>query len=1126
MSEDNPKPRRALIFTSYGWRDAEEAARRLAEDLAAAGYEVWIDRERIRPDQKFPEVIHRAISGADVVLALISPHSVRLPGDETNPDNGASVCLNELLQAHEERKPIVAVIIVPTEPPWLLNIVDRVDFSNRQDADAYRAGLAEILRRLALARDTGKTIYIAAIERLHPLDFRNEIVRGAGEFVGRHWLFEKVEAWVAGPRRCLVIEGDAGAGKSAVVAELVRRDPDERILAYHFCRADQASTIQPAEFVRSVAAMAGGRIDAYRALLDRDDLRVRLVGDGCAADPLRTFFACVINPLSALPGVETRTIVVDALDEALSVRFGASTIPSLIAQALRDFPPWLKIILTMRRNDRLHAQFADAMFIRLDGDDPAQRADIAAYLEKQLGAASATASAGAAEAIEERSAGNFLYAQQVTNAVMSGELRLDDVNRLPSGLGALFAQTFHGRFPDAASFVKPERILGVLLAAKEPLTAAQLASIVGLDLREHILPFLEKLTGYVVASGRQGDETMYAVFHKSLADWLLSPPNGAEAFKIDAKAARQRLVDWCLRWDASADRYALLHVIAHLLDAGAVKEAQAAVKAGLFAKRLAVLGDARADLEDSLALAAALAGLGDLDAVFELATSGSPWQRNGVAAALQSPSATDVALVDRLVGRLLALPTADPLQPSAETLASRRLALRAAEARGLNERLLQAAEDKSPAVRVALATVIYRHWVRQRAEGWALLEKLAGSLRGTLSLPRPHILECFGHVSLAILNNHQDEPEAMARLLELWRRVVEALMRSPIVRFLGNRWTLGILLGPLIELMRRQPAYQPLNTHEMDVTFARGEDFRQRWRAALGALESPECGLDGLVALLSQKDMPFDVYVMLVCERALVVAAARDPANTLIVLETLFRDGVPWFRQSVLYALFHLLGRAKSVEDGWLDRYGRMTRAFFAESGATLKTSVASYSFAPHLAWPEVVHEKHRPGSGPWLLPDLLQEALKVGDKERTERVFKAIDLVGFAYGRRTLALALIAKASEVGGATVEERVVEALANVRFEDESLVDDLLETREFERLKTTVRATSPTIRGEDIPTWIDGFVVESMLTSDAFRVQVCGAFRRALIARSTKEFLMQILIWVVNLLAGRQVAGQTA
>ncbi len=465
----------------------------------------------------------------------------------------------------------------------------------------------------------------------------------------------------------------------------------------------------------------------------------------------------------------------------------------------------------------------------------------------------------------------------MANALADGDLRVDEVDRLPTGLGALFSQTFHARFPDAASYARPERIFAVLLAAKEPLTATQLAAITGLDLREDVRPFLEQLIGYVVTSDRQGGESTLTLFHKSLADWLQAPAAGAETFKVDVTTGRQRLLQWCRQWNETADRYSLLHIIAHLIDIGGLDEALTVVRAGLFARRFAVLGDARGDLEDAMALVSGLAKRGDAAAILELVTSGSPWQRNGVAAALQSPALADATIADAVVGRLLALPMSDPQLPSAETLAARRIAIRVAEARQLNDRLLQAAEDKSPAVRVALATMIYRHWVRQRTEGWRLLEQLAAAMLGRLSLPRAHVLESFGHASLAILNNHQDEPEAMQRLLEIWRKLVEALMGGPLVRTLGKRWSLNLMLIPLIELFKRQPPYQPVNAREFGVTFARGEDFRRDWQAALACLEHPERGLDTLVAILCRKDLPFDVYLMLVSERVLVVA--RRPGS-------------------------------------------------------------------------------------------------------------------------------------------------------------------------------------------------------------------------------------------------------
>lgn len=1079
---------------------------------------MWIDREQIReqlrPEDKFPEAIRRAIKDADVVLVLISPHAVRLPGDEGNPDSGASVCLNELLQAHEDRKPIVPVIVVPCEPPFLINIVRRIDLSRAiASPSAYREGLGEILAAIEVAKERGTSVYIPELERLHPLDFRAEVVRGALDFSGRGWLFDRIAAWTRGPSRCLVIEGDAGSGKSAIVGELVRRDPGGSLLAYHFCRADRTTTVQAPAFVRSLAAMIGGRMEAYGALLNGDDLRLRLVGDASTADPLSALMSCVVTPLAGLPQRGTRTIVVDALDEAVASDGRAVlTIPQMLARALPDFPDWLKLVVTTRRDPRIAALFHDAETIRLDGDDAHQRADVAAYLTAKL----ADANPDAAAPIQARSGGNFLYARQVAEAVEKGELQLADVDRLPRGLAALFARTFQGRFSDAASFGPTESLLGVVLAAEEPLSATQIAAASGLRLREDVLSTLETLTGYLVAADGSDSANAFTVFHKSLADWLAAPPVGNDVFKVDVMAGRRRLLDWCRNWRATSDPYVLTHLVRHLLSAGEVAEALQSVHDGYFARRSGRI--VRADLDDTSTLVLALVAQGDEAAIKELATTGSSWQRDGAAAALQTAPASASPLVDRIVDALLRTKIADPLHPSPKVLAGRRTAIRVAEARDLDERLMQAARDKSPPVRIALATVVYRHWVRRRDSGWRLLDRLAREMFGALALPRPAILEVMGHASLAILNNHREEQAEMGRLLAVWRAVAQRTTSGPLVRALGQNWALNLMLRPMVELMRRQPAYQPLNARETAVTFARDDAFRAQWQVALDCLERPEQGPAPIVAMLSRSDLPFDVYLMIVVERALICQGDRDFATTFDAIETLFQRGAPWFRQSALYVLFHMLGRAASIDDNHLQRYGAMTVDFFAASGATMTTTVRTYSFSPHLAWPEIVAETHRRGRGPWLLPGLLQTALASGEDAKVERVFKAIDLVGFAYGRGTLALALIEKAREIGGAAVEPRLVECLANLRFQDEALVDEFLERRDFARLAPTVRATSPSISGEDIPTWVDGFVVQSMLTSPDFRTQVCGAFRRALTARSTSQFLRQILIWVIAMLAG--------
>ena len=62
------------------------------------------------------------------------------------------------------------------------------------------------------------------------------------------------------PQCVLLIVGEPGIGKSAIVAALVHENPEGQVLAYYCCRADTPATLDPARFVRSIAAMVSARL--------------------------------------------------------------------------------------------------------------------------------------------------------------------------------------------------------------------------------------------------------------------------------------------------------------------------------------------------------------------------------------------------------------------------------------------------------------------------------------------------------------------------------------------------------------------------------------------------------------------------------------------------------------------------------------------------------------------------------------------------------------------------------------------------------------------------------------------------------------------------------------------------
>jgi hypothetical protein len=452
--------------------------------------------------------------------------------------------------------------------------------------------------------------------------------------------------------------------------------------------------------------------------------------------------------------------------------------------------------------------------------------------------------------------------------------------------------------------------------------------------------------------------------------------------------------------------------------------------------------------------------------------------------------------------------------PSPSVFNARYIAIRAAEARGLTERLLQATRDRTPAVRRLLVPILYRAWHRDHEEGWRLLSRIGDEMIRFPGVPYGPAVEVFVEVSLAIVNNCRGDREQLNRLAGIWREQLEQIFAAPLARTLGQRWVLRMLARPFKWVLQRQPAYQPFNFREFEVTAARPAAFRETWRAALSCLEHPEAGLDQIAQVLGRGDIPFDLHLMLLCERTLVYHGVKvDPAATFELLSRLFAKGCPWFRQSVLYVVFHQLSNLPAVEEIWLDRYVAMADEFFTSGSWRMRSSVAQYEFSDHFAWPELVVDRWAPAKAAQLVPSLLGRAVAAGDAGQIDALFKAVNIIAFTHRRSPLALSILDRSLAIGGAALEERVLSSLATVRLQDQDLVDAFIDEHgELSRLRPQLETAAPAIVEEDMPTLIDGLIVQLILNSDYFRSNLCSAFRRAWDAHSAMELLTQLIEWM--------------
>ena len=259
------------------------------------------------------------------------------------------------------------------------------------------------------------------------------IVAKVKDFTGREWFFQEIEDWRAkGSTPVLLIVGEPGIGKSSIVAALVHNNPRSQVLAYHCCRADTPSTLEPAGFVRSLADMFSARLEDYAAILEEASVVKSLQHSD--TDPVSALEAAILRPLHRIrPPAEGRCyLLIDGLDEALT-RTNRPTIADVISSRLDHFPSWLRICCHHRRDPGVLNQLRSLPAHTSVAQDPRNCEDVRRFIRNRFAEPAlhdqAKTSGKILETIENdllrSSAGNFLFVTTALDAVESGQLSFE-----------------------------------------------------------------------------------------------------------------------------------------------------------------------------------------------------------------------------------------------------------------------------------------------------------------------------------------------------------------------------------------------------------------------------------------------------------------------------------------------------------------------------------------------------------------------------------------------------------------------------------------------------------------------------------------------------------------------------
>lgn len=371
-----------------------------------------------------------------------------------------------------------------------------------------------------------------------------------------------------------------------------------QVVAYHYCQADNAYTCLVPEFVHNVAALLcrAPQMQAYRDLLLRQPhLQSTLSLRSCVQDPFNAFRRGLLEPLEILQRErkiaceENLIILIDGLNEAEFHKpdYG-ETIVSFLCKTVERFPPWLKLVVTVRttlQDVTRPLPFHRISLDRLEESD-AIDSDLQSYILHRLhcsqeiqnnvalnGKLDNAAFTKLSAHLKSLSRGSYLYLKLTLDLIEKGYLVLKSSSYkvVPVNLAEVYLLLLNMRFPTQSSFERVLPLLNVAVASLHPLTDEQAYCAVNASMvrgaaldwddfqqrSELLSPFLVK---------RRDGTRMFV--HPSFREWLIWREDGEKTkFLCDPRSGHTLLAFWFSRQDSKLNRQQTLELGHHILKA-------------------------------------------------------------------------------------------------------------------------------------------------------------------------------------------------------------------------------------------------------------------------------------------------------------------------------------------------------------------------------------------------------------------------------------------------------------------------------------------------------------------------------------------------------------------------------
>ncbi|XP_029461405.1 protein TANC1 [Rhinatrema bivittatum] len=369
-----------------------------------------------------------------------------------------------------------------------------------------------------------------------------------------------------------------------------------KVVAYHYCQADNTYTCLVPEFVHSIAALLcrSHQLTAYRDLLIREPhLQSMLSLRSCVQDPAAAFRRGVLEPLVNLRREqkipeEEYIILIDGLNEAEFHKpdYG-DTIATFITKLISRFPSWLKMIVTVRANFQEITGLLPFFKISLD-DFPENKeiySDLKAYTHYRIdnsqeimnnislsGKAESSIIGKVSDHLVMKSQGSYLYLKLTLDLFEKGHLVIKSASYkvVPVSLSELYLLQCNMKFITNSAFERALPIFNLALASLHPMTDEQIFQAINaghINGEQEWKDFqlrMEALSCFLIK--RRDKTRMFC--HPSFREWLVWRADGENTeYLCDPRSGHALLAFMYSRQEGKLNRQQTMELGHHILKA-------------------------------------------------------------------------------------------------------------------------------------------------------------------------------------------------------------------------------------------------------------------------------------------------------------------------------------------------------------------------------------------------------------------------------------------------------------------------------------------------------------------------------------------------------------------------------